>query len=461
MGRDKTLMLCRERFYWPKMSSDVDQYIANCRRCIQRKKPPNRAPLIPIETTHPLEVVSMDHLSLERSKGGFEYILVITDLFTRYAVAVPVRNLSALTTAKAFFENFIVHYGIPGRIHSDQGGAFESRLIKELCNLLHIKKSRTTPYHPEGNPVTERFNRSLLNLLGTLPNQDKHDWKSHVSPLVHAYNSTPHTATGFSPYYLMFGRHPNLPIDVAMGICRSEPADSQHHYVTSLKSRLLRSYDLARKSSSCAKLRHKRLKDVRCRAAVLERGDRVLVKQLAFQGKHKLADIWEPDVYIVVDKPNPDIPVYVVEPENKQGGRRRRRTLHRNHLLHVGDVLSLDAESGSVVDTAETKGVDSVSQVDSSDSEESDGDEAPGGVIVTDAAAEQHPVDNVEEGQSAAAPDQPSLQEEEDEDGGSPERRYPGRDRRAPDRYEAVWSLSARKLKLMQDMMNFMKDLNE
>ena len=461
MGRDKTLSLCKERFYWPRMMSDVESYIANCPRCIHRKKPPSRAPLIPIETSYPLEIVSMDHLSLEPSKGGFPYILVITDLYTRYSVAVPVRNLSALTTARAFFEHFIVHYGIPSRIHSDQGGAFESRLIKELCDLLHMKKSRTSPYHPEGNPVTERFNRTLLDLLGTLPNQDKSDWKSYISPLVHAYNATPHTATGFSPYYLMFGRHPNLPIDVAMGICRSAQDKDHHHYVSSLKSRMLRSYDLARRSSGFSKLRHKQLKDVRCRAACLEKGDRVLVRQLAFQGKHKLADVWEPDVYVVVDRPNPDIPVYVVEPEIKKGGRSRKRTLHRNHLLHVGDILSLDAKSDSVVDTTDPEGEDVASQVDSSDSDESemDEDEVPQGTSDVDVAEEQHPTEPVaEEDQAGAiALDQPQQRDtEEDIDENAPTRRYPVRDRRPPDRYEAVMSLSAKKLQIAQDLISFL-----
>ena len=464
MGRDKTLSLCKERFYWPKMAVDVENYVTHCPRCIHRKKPPDRTPLIPIDTSYPLEVVSMDHLSLEPSKGGFQHILVITDIFTRYAVAIPVRNLSARTTAQAFFEHFVVHYGIPARIHSDQGGAFESHLIKELCSLLQIKKSRTTPYHPEGNPVTERFNRSLLDLLGTLPNQNKADWKSYVAPLVHAYNATPHTATGYSPYFLMFGRHPNLPIDVAMGIRRTDSSEDRHHYVSSLKSRLLHSFALARQSSTCAKLRHKCLKDIRCRAASLEIGDKVLVRQLAFKGKHKLADIWEPDSYIIVDKPNPDIPVYVVEPDTKQGGgRRRRRTLHRNHLLHVGDILSLDANSESAVETADTQGEDAASQVESSQSEDSLmeelEDEAPVGATDEDDAAERLLDEPVVEGGAAATGDPTEQQEDEEsveEEETAPERRYPSRQRRPPDRYEAVMSLAAKKLQIAQDLMSFL-----
>ena len=113
-----------------------------------------------------MELVCLDFLSLERSKGGQEHILVITDHFTRYAQTFPTRNQLAKTTAKVLFENFIVHYGFPPRLYSNQGRNFENNVIKELCSL--VGKSRTTPYHPMGNGMTERFNQTLLNMLGTL-----------------------------------------------------------------------------------------------------------------------------------------------------------------------------------------------------------------------------------------------------------------------------------------------------
>ncbi len=129
--------------------------------------------------------------------------------------------MSARTTAEAFFNNFVVHYGLPSRIHSDQGANFESRLIEELYTIKGIKKSRTTPYHPMGNGQCERFNRTLLDMLGTLNPDQKVDWKSHVATLVHAYNCTKHESTGYSPHFLLFGRHPRLPIDLAFGVNQS------------------------------------------------------------------------------------------------------------------------------------------------------------------------------------------------------------------------------------------------
>ncbi len=124
---------------------------------------------------------------------------MITDFFTKYAVALPTPNQKAKTVAKRLWEHFIVHYGFPERLHSDQGPDFESRTIKELCAIAGIQKSLTTPYHPRGNPV-ERFNRTLLSMLGTLEEKDKSCWKEFVKPLVHAYNCTKHGSTGFSPY---------------------------------------------------------------------------------------------------------------------------------------------------------------------------------------------------------------------------------------------------------------------
>ena len=94
-----------------------------------------------------VKLVAIDFLTLEPSKGGLQPILVITNHYTRYARAIPTRNQLAKTTAEALFNHFIVHYGIPHRLHSDQGANFEGKVIKELCKLMGMEKSRTTSYH--------------------------------------------------------------------------------------------------------------------------------------------------------------------------------------------------------------------------------------------------------------------------------------------------------------------------
>lgn len=111
-------------------------------------------------------------------------------------------------------EKYFVHYGFPKRMHSDQGRDFESFLVHEVLRSLGVEKSRTTPYHPQGDPQPERFNRTLLDMLGTLAPNKKNKWSQHIVHLVHAYNYTPNEATGFSPYFLMFGREARLLVDL-------------------------------------------------------------------------------------------------------------------------------------------------------------------------------------------------------------------------------------------------------
>ncbi|MCG8044919.1 MAG: RNase H-like domain-containing protein [Candidatus Thiodiazotropha endolucinida] len=332
-GRDRTMSLVRSRFFWPGMESDVEKKVKNCSRCILRKSNPGpSAELVNIISTQPMELVCIDFLTLERSKGGFEKILVITDHFTRYAQAFPTRNELAKTTAKVLFENFIVHYGFPGRLHSDQGRNFESSVIKELCSLAGVGKSRTTPYHPMGNGMVERFNQTLLNMLGTLEHHKKEDWKSYVAPLVHSYNATKHPSTGYSPYFLMFGRHPRLAIDAYLGITSPEESAivSQDHYATKLKKRLQFAYKVASKEAQKTANKNKANYDVRVREATLDIGDRVLIRQVAFKGRHKISDKWVKEPYIITDIPVSGIPVFKVQKESDSSD---TKTLHRNMLL--------------------------------------------------------------------------------------------------------------------------------
>ncbi len=331
MGRDRTLTLARERFFWPRMSRDVDLKVKGCRRCLTASSTAGRAPLTSIQTTQPLEILCMDFLTLEMAKGGYQHILVMTDHFTRYALAVPTKNMSAKTTAEVFFHNFVVHYGLPQRIHSDRGGNFESKLMKELCALTGMSKSRTTPYHPMGNGSCERFNRTLLGMLRTLTPEKKADWKVHVGPLVHAYNATRHESTGFSPFFLMFGRKPRLAVDVVLGLGNEEYETDRNKYVANLRERLEDAYRLASTGAVKAQERQRGNYNKKARAAVVEVGDLVLVKVVAFDGKHKIADKWEQDVYVVLEK-RKDLPVYVVQKDDGSGP---KKTLHRNLLLPI------------------------------------------------------------------------------------------------------------------------------
>ncbi|KAK3522328.1 hypothetical protein QTP86_003678, partial [Hemibagrus guttatus] len=182
LGVEKTTELVRDRFYWPRMSAYVEQYVKNCGRCLARKTIPKKvAPLHHMTSSGPFDLVCIDFLSIESVSRGIGNVLVITDHFTRYAQAFATKDQKALTVAKILCDKFFVHYGLPSRIHSDQGRDFESGLIKELLRMLGIRKSRTTPYHPQGDPQPERFNRTLLSMLGTLTPAEKIRWSQHIN----------------------------------------------------------------------------------------------------------------------------------------------------------------------------------------------------------------------------------------------------------------------------------------
>ncbi|KAK7884084.1 hypothetical protein WMY93_027207 [Mugilogobius chulae] len=263
LGVERTTDMLRSRFFWPKMATDVEQYIKNCGECVLRKTPSQRAaPLHQIVSTGPMDLVCIDFLSMEPDSKGISNVLVVTDHFTRYAQAFPTKNQTALTVAKILVEKYFIHYGLPSRIHSDQGRDFESRLIKELLKILGIRKSRTTPYHPQGDPQPERFNRTLLSMLGTLSQEKKRQWSQHVTHLVHAYNSTKCDSTGYSPYFLMFGREAKLPVDLCFGASPDDNEERQHSaYVTKLKNDLQSAYQMAAEVSTKTHLKNKRVYD--------------------------------------------------------------------------------------------------------------------------------------------------------------------------------------------------------
>ena len=117
------------------MQIDVASYLNSCPRCLRRKSQADQAPLLNIEVNQPLELVHLDYLKIEPSKGNVENVLIITDHFTRYAQAFPSKSQTALATAKLLWNNFILH--------------FESELIENLCQVAGLKKLCTSPYHPQ------------------------------------------------------------------------------------------------------------------------------------------------------------------------------------------------------------------------------------------------------------------------------------------------------------------------
>ena len=157
------------------MKSAIRDYIKRCRVCLLTKAETPLSKTLPVNITtcRPFEMLAMDFCSVEKSSCGIEHILVIIDHFSKFVWAFPTKNQKAITVAKILIEDIFYKFGIPESLHSDQGRNFESSVVKEICKKFGIYKSRTSPYHPQGNGMVERFNRTTFGLLRTLSEEKK------------------------------------------------------------------------------------------------------------------------------------------------------------------------------------------------------------------------------------------------------------------------------------------------
>ena len=224
------------------------------------------------------------------------------------------------------------------KLHHDLGREFENKQLHHLKALSGIRGSHTTPYHPQGNGQTERFNRTLLSMLRTLTEEQKSDWKNHLPKVIHAYNCTTSEATGYSPFFLLFGRPPRLPVDLLFETESENCARSSQEYVEKWGRRMAEAYDIASRNASKSADRGKRQYDKKRYGPTLQVGSRVLVK---------IRSYWER----IKGQKGEDSPVFEVEPEC---GRGRTRILHSNMLLPC-DFLPVTTHGENIPTTTHTR----------------------------------------------------------------------------------------------------------
>lgn len=173
----------------------------------------NRSPMQVVRSGVPMERIATDILGeLPETENGNKYILVVSDYFTKWTEAFPMRNMEAETVASIIVEEVIARFGVPQVIHSDQGKQYESRLFQEMCKVLHITKTRTTAYHPQSDGMVERFNGTLETMLSAYVQENHRDWDKHLPYVMMAYRASEHETTGFSPNMLMLGRETSTPL---------------------------------------------------------------------------------------------------------------------------------------------------------------------------------------------------------------------------------------------------------
>ena len=339
LGMERTLGLLQEWFFWPKMGGDVWTHIRTFDQCLKCKQPQQKSEMQPVLVSYPLELVHLDFLTLggKTDDSKSVNVLVVTDHFTKYPQAYVTPKQTAVIVAKTLWANFIVHYGWPEKILTDQGKSFENNLMQELCKLAQVKKLHTTPYHPQTNGQCKHFNATLIGMLGTLPTHAKRKWQEWIATLTHAYNCTVSSITGFSPYFLMFGKTPRTPLDVEMGVTLVDQGQgSYQNYAKMLQAKLKWAYQKAHENNKKEFERQKRYNNQKMKFMSLKPVDLVLVHVKAPSGQHKIIDRWEDKQYRVLNQLD-DQPVFQVQPADAVDNE-NIRILHRNMLFPVQTV---------------------------------------------------------------------------------------------------------------------------
>ena len=327
LGADKTASRVRQVGYWVGMLGDIEQYCQSCLNCQASKQPsPPKAPLISMPVGRPWEMVAVDILQLPLSCQNNRYLLVIQDYFTKWAEAIPLPDQTASRITKELVKVF-TRYGLPSILHSDQGANFESTILRQTLDAFGVQKTHTTSYHPQGDGMVERFNRTLLQMLRSYANH-KSDWEQHLPLVLYAYRSATHPSTGLSPFELMLGRP---------ALCAELPsilAFDPHSYQFQLRSKLAECKDFVETHLTQATCRQKAQHDRNAKVRPFKEGDHIW---LSCPTAGKLDPWWEGGWMVKTVKGSN---TYEIKSNKK------RKIVHANRLRHR---VQPDPESSPVL----------------------------------------------------------------------------------------------------------------
>ena len=331
----------QERFWWPGMARDLRNRIRKCGRCKKFEAAPPVAPLRPLTCSGPGELLHVDFTSIEetvplREELVIRNVMVMQDHFSKYVVAYVVKDKMARTAAETLRNGYFRLFGAPAYLVSDQGKAFTGHLISNLCELYGVQKLRTSPYHAQTNGQVERMNQTIITMIGKLEQDKKARWSEHLPEMLAAYNGTRLAVTGYSPYFLLFGRKSRMPVDCLFPTLRDSPHQAKMEVsVAAMQKRLKEAFAVARHLTSQEAARQRRYYDRKAGAVALQPGDVVMVRTDGFVGKRKVKDRWE-DGGFIVESQLEDWPVYKVRcPTSDVRQKPKYRILHRNRLLLV------------------------------------------------------------------------------------------------------------------------------
>ena len=331
----------QEHFWWPGMTRDLRNRIKKCGHCRKYEAAPPVAPMKSLTSSGLEELLHIDFTSIEETVPLKEEpvicsVLVLQDHFSKYVVAYVVKDQTAHTAAETLRIGYFGLFGAPAYLVSNQGKAFMGHVITHLCELYRVQKLRTSPYHAQTNGQVERMNQTIIRMISKLEEDKKACWSKHLPELLMAYNATCSAVTGYSPYYLLFGRRPRIPVDYVFPTLHDLPHQTKMEVsVAAMQKRLKEAFTVARCLTSEEVDRQCRYYDPKAGAVALQPGDVVMVHTNGFVGKRKVKDQWEDGGFIVKSQLE-DWPVYKVKcPTSDARQKPKYQILHRNCLLLV------------------------------------------------------------------------------------------------------------------------------
>ena len=340
----------------PGMTRDLRNHIKKCSRCRKYETAPPVVPMKPLVCSGPGELLHVDFTSIEETVPLTEdpvihNVLVLQDHFSKYIVVYVVKDQTARNAAKTLRNGYFGLFCAPAYLVSDQVKAFTGHVITHLCELYRVQKLRTSPCHAQTNGQVERMNQTIICMIGKLEEDRKACWSEHLPELLLAYNATHSAVTRYSPYYLLFGRRPRIPVDYLFPTLRDSPHQTKMEVsVVAMQKGLKEAFTVARHLTSEEVARQCRYHDRKARAVALQPGDIVMVRTDGFVGKWKVKNHWE-DGGFIVESQLEDWPVYKVKcPTSDDSQKPKYRILHRNRLL-----LITDEDASSIPGQAQAK----------------------------------------------------------------------------------------------------------
>ena len=279
-------------YWWEGMRRDIASWCHACETCASRRVGrPLRPPLVPLPVAGAFDRVGVDVVQFVRSDAGNQYAAVFIDYLTKWVEVFPTKDQTALTIARLLVEEVISRHGVPRELLSDRGAAFLSSLIQEVCKVMGLRKVNTTAYHPQGDGLVERFNRTLIEMLSKTVKQGGKDWDDQLPYVLFAYRTSVQESTQESPFHLLYGRDPCLPTEEALAMPATRHQFDVGSYQEELVTGLQKAWELARQQVKKAQQRQRRNYDRTAGPVKLRVGDRVyLYIPTAKRGKaHKFA----------------------------------------------------------------------------------------------------------------------------------------------------------------------------